>query len=28
LDAAKGILHISEDPVRWQRRIRAEWGDR
>ena len=28
LDAAKGILHISEDPVRWQRRIRAEWDDR
>ena len=28
LDAAKGILDISEDPVRWQRRVRSEWDDR
>ena len=28
LQAAAGILEVSEDPVRWQRRIRSEWDDR
>lgn len=28
LDAVKGILDVSEDPVRWQRRIRSEWDER
>jgi hypothetical protein len=23
-----GILRLDEDPVEWQRRIRAEWDDR
>jgi hypothetical protein len=28
LDAAVGILDVRENPVRWQRRVRAEWDDR
>jgi hypothetical protein len=28
LAASAGILKLDEDPVDWQRRIRAEWDDR
>ncbi len=26
--ASAGVLRLTEDPVDWQRRIRAEWDDR
>lgn len=26
--ASAGVLQLTEDPVEWQRRVRAEWDDR
>ena len=28
MSACAGILQLDEDPVEWQRRVRAEWDDR